>query len=275
MKKKKISIVTVTYNCFNVVEETLHSVTNQDYEILEYVVIDGASKDGTLDIIKRYKDKITVLVSEPDHGIFDAMNKSLDYVHGDYVLFMNAGDKFVDDHVVSNIFDNYAGNDDLIYGDMYVQNDMGFLLRCGRDIYSHPHTTRDLVFKAQGFSHQSLFTKTEMLKMVKFNTKFRLGADYHTTWRIFKEGNHKILYVNQPICIFDNRNGGASHNKDSADEVLRERLKMFQYRLTWDDKVKIKVNRCIDNLKLWAFGTFPNLTKKYRNAKRNYVYEIK
>lgn len=271
----RISIVTVTYNCVDVVEETLRSVSEQDYVNLEYVVIDGASKDGTIETINKFRDKIDTLVSEPDHGIFDAMNKSLQYVHGNYVLFMNAGDKFVNNHVVSDIFNSYTGDADLIYGDMYVQNDMGYLLRCGCDIYSQTHSIRDLVFKSQGFSHQSLFTKVDMLLNVKFDTRFKLGADYHTTWRIYQEGNHKILNVHRPICIFDNRNGGASHNRESAKKVLKERLEMFNYQLTWKDKIKVKLSLYFDEVKLWAFDTFPNLTRKYRNAKRNYIKEIK
>ena len=87
---KKISIVTVTYNCEKAIKETILSVLAQDYSCLEYVIIDGASKDSTLSIIQSFGDKIHKIVSEKDKGIFDAMNKSLAYVTGEYVLFMNA-----------------------------------------------------------------------------------------------------------------------------------------------------------------------------------------
>lgn len=101
---KKISIVTVTYNCEKAIKETILSVLAQDYSCLEYVIIDGASKDSTLSIIQSFGDKIHKIVSEKDKGIFDAMNKSLAYITGEYVLFMNAGDTFVNSHVVSDIF---------------------------------------------------------------------------------------------------------------------------------------------------------------------------
>ena len=84
---------------------------------MEYIIIDGASQDGTLNIVYKYQNYITKILSEPDKGIFDAMNKSLNYVTGKYILFMNAGDTFANEHIVSDIFKDYNGDDDLLYGD--------------------------------------------------------------------------------------------------------------------------------------------------------------
>lgn len=103
----KISVVTVTYNCVDVLENTLESVINQKYSNVEYIVIDGKSNDGTLHLINKHKDHISILVSEPDKGIFDAMNKAINLATGDWILFMNAGDTFADDNVLTNVFSNH------------------------------------------------------------------------------------------------------------------------------------------------------------------------
>ena len=101
---KKITVVTVCFNCVGIIEQTIKSVISQDYPELEYIIIDGASQDGTLNIVYKYQNYITKILSEPDKGIFDAMNKSLNYVTGKYILFMNAGDTFANEHIVSDIF---------------------------------------------------------------------------------------------------------------------------------------------------------------------------
>ena len=91
----KFSIITVVYNNVRDIEHTLKSVVNQSYDHIEYIVIDGQSTDGTLEIIQKYRDKITVLLSEKDKGIYDAMNKGLALATGDYVLFLNSGDELI------------------------------------------------------------------------------------------------------------------------------------------------------------------------------------
>lgn len=267
---KKISIVTVTYNCASTIEETLLSVINQDYKNLEYIIIDGASKDDTLSIINSYSMYCDKIVTEPDRGIFDAMNKSLDYVTGEYVLFMNAGDKFVNEHIISSIFDNYSSDYDLIYGDVYIQTEFGFMFRKSKAIYNTNPSKRDLVFKSQGFCHQSLFTRADILKKIKFNLDYPLGADFDTTARVYFEGNHKIFNVGFPISIFDNRTGGASHNREK--QIYAERCKMFDYELSFIDYFLIFKIILVTKLKIFLERVFPYIVKKRRE--KHYIKNV-
>ena len=224
----KISIVTVTYNCKDLAEETIENVLSQTYSDIEYVVIDGGSKDGTVNVIKEHSHRISFWISEPDKGIFDAMNKSLGYVTGKYVLFMNAGDKFVNNHVVADIFEGKDYDEDLVYGDVYIQNELGYLLRKADPIYLKQPKKRDFIFKSQGICHQSLFTKTSVLKQVKFDLNYPIGADYDTTAKVFLKGNHSLRYGGCPIAVFDDRTGGASHGK--IIQMYKERMDMFGCR---------------------------------------------
>ena len=102
----KITIVTVTYNCSKILKETLESCINQDYENVEYIIIDGASTDGTLDIINQHSENISFILSEPDKGIYDAMNKGIEHATGEWIFFLNAGDKFYSNKTLSDLFHN-------------------------------------------------------------------------------------------------------------------------------------------------------------------------
>ena len=99
----KFSIITVTYNAEAVLEDTIQSVISQTYHHVEYIIIDGASKDRTLAIAERYRDRITLLVSEPDKGLYDAMNKGIHLATGDYLCFLNAGDSFHEDDTLQQM----------------------------------------------------------------------------------------------------------------------------------------------------------------------------
>jgi glycosyltransferase involved in cell wall biosynthesis len=115
----KFSIITVTYNAEAVLEDTIQSVISQTYHHVEYILVDGASKDGTLSIIDRYRDRITRIVSEPDKGLYDAMNKGIRLATGDYLCFLNAGDSFHEDDTLQQMVRSISGNElpDVLYGE--------------------------------------------------------------------------------------------------------------------------------------------------------------
>lgn len=153
----KISIITVSYNAITEIEKTILSVINQTYTNIEYIIIDGGSTDGTVNIIKQYNDKISIWKSEPDHGVYDAMNKGIKLATGEWILFMNSGDTFHDNMVVADIFQNtkYADKVGVIWGDTDFYDGDKFVEKSKKT----PFTKTVMPYRTgMGISHQSLFT---------------------------------------------------------------------------------------------------------------------
>ena len=119
-KLPKISVITVVYNGQDFLEGTIRSVMNQTYKHIEYLIIDGKSKDKTVDIIKQYDHYISDWITEQDKGLYDAMNKGLKMATGDFVLFMNAGDQFADSTVLETVFSKYDATTDVLYGEVMM-----------------------------------------------------------------------------------------------------------------------------------------------------------
>lgn len=174
----KVSVVTVCFNVEDILEDTIKSVVSQTYGDFEYVIIDGASRDGTVDIIKKYSDKIAYWVSEPDKGIYDAMNKGIEVATGDYIIFMNAGDKFADARVLDKV-------SAYLNGSIVVT---GRWSRCYAD-GSKKNGQPDKLsrFKTDmPICHQATFVNLSYHKKNLFDTSCRFSADYkffYNTWR--------------------------------------------------------------------------------------------
>ncbi len=193
-----VTIVTVTYNAEDLLEETILSVIGQDYENIEYIIIDGGSTDGTLEIIKKYEEKIDYWISEPDEGIYSAMNKAIEKATGEWINFMNAGDTFVDKKTISIVMHSLEEDTDVIFGD-HMQN--GKLCSVeGRKI------TRLIPC-----CHQSLFVKTHVHKKYPYNTMYRIAADYEVLLKMHLDGK-KFQYIKKPIANYL-RNGFSDQNQ--------------------------------------------------------------
>lgn len=224
----KVSIVTVVYNRPHDLEKTIISCASQTYQNKEYIIIDGGSFQETIQVIKKYHDSISFWISEPDKGIFNAMNKSLSYVTGDYVIFMNAGDTFFSDEVLSSIFGCHTYDESILYGHSILHNKYGYLCRINNSIYEKGASKSDFVFRGQGICHQAMFTKSDVLKKIRFDEKYPLGADYDTTYKIVQLAPNSYVNLKIPICVFDDLSGGASHRQ--LKRVIDERVKMFNYK---------------------------------------------
>jgi glycosyltransferase involved in cell wall biosynthesis len=175
-----ISIVTVVFNGVDEIESTILSVINQNYSNIEYIVIDGGSTDGTVDIINKYKDSISHIVSEKDDGIYDAMNKSLLLVTGDWVNFMNSGDSFYSDSAISSI-NFYTCESEVLYGSTNVVYSE-YMSKIVKPVSTNYVSTMP-------FSHQSCFVRSNVMKDYKFDWKrFRIIADKYFFQSLAKNG---------------------------------------------------------------------------------------
>lgn len=201
--KPLISIVTVVFNGEEFLEETIKSVLSQTYNNVEYIIIDGGSTDATLEIIKKYEDHIDYWVSEKDGGIYDAMNKGIDHVSGEWINFMNAGDTFYNDTVLENIFSKNNFKDiDVVYGDHKVIYPKRTRIAKAGDINE--------LWKGSQFCHQSAFVSAKTHKVNKFNLSNRIGADFEFFYSLYKN-KHSFKYVN--IVVANYLAGGLSDIK--------------------------------------------------------------
>jgi glycosyltransferase involved in cell wall biosynthesis len=211
MNLPEVSIVTVSFNVVNTIENTILSVINQTYPNIEYIIIDGGSTDGTVDIIKKYDDKISYWISEPDNGIYDAMNKGIDNATGEWINFMNTGDCFVNNEVLSKIFTNeYTKNIGVIFGDSLnvLEGEKYYYI-------SKPFYKAKQYCPEKGICHQSIFVKTPLAKKYKFDLRYKISADYDMVYKIYKD-YIKFYYINIPIANYDINNGISVSNPRMA-----------------------------------------------------------
>lgn len=204
----KISIITVCYNSASCIEKTILSVINQTYKNIEYLIIDGGSNDGTVEIIKKYNSHITYWVSEPDKGIYDAMNKGLNKSTGEWVCFMNSGDTFHNNQVLSNIFSLNVFNTQVgvIYGDTDLYKEEKFINK----FRNTPFWETKIPYRTgKGICHQSMFTRTLLAKRLMFDLKYRISADFNMIYQIYKL-KYEFKYIPLVICNFDT--SGISNN---------------------------------------------------------------
>jgi glycosyltransferase involved in cell wall biosynthesis len=192
-----LSVITVVYNNAADIERTMLSVLNQSYADIEYIVIDGASTDGTLEIIHRYKDRISKLISEKDKGIYDAMNKGLEIAAGDYVLFMNSGDEFFDEYTVAAVFASAPGAD-IYYGETEMINAKGESLGQRRHKAPSQFTWRGFNL-GMSISHQAIYIKRALLE--PYDPQYQLSADIDWIIRAAKKAK-KIVNVNRYVAKY-------------------------------------------------------------------------
>ena len=211
-KHPKISIITVCYNAEKDIEKTILSVINQTYENIEYIVIDGGSYDGTLSVINRYASKIDKIISEPDKGIYDAMNKGITLATGDWINFMNAGDCYVDADVLKLVSNNVVNNNcDIIYGDIIIEEEFAYYYVKAKPI--------EMLNTEMPFCHQTVFTKTEVIKKYPFDLDYKILADYNQIREIYF-ARYNFLYITKAIVNYDGYNGLSA---TAWDKILIER----------------------------------------------------
>jgi glycosyltransferase involved in cell wall biosynthesis len=214
-----LSVITVVYNNAADIERTLLSVINQTYPNIEYIVIDGASTDGTLQIIEKYTNKIAKLISEPDKGIYDAMNKGLALATGDYVIFMNSADEFYSAETVANVF-AAAPDADIYYGETEMIGANNENLGQRRHKAPENFTWRDFKY-GMSISHQAIYIKRSLVK--SYDPKYQLSADID--WILYAAKKAKtIVNVHQYVAKY--KVGGMSKHKHR--QSLMERFDIMK-----------------------------------------------
>lgn len=202
-----ISIVTVCFNCVDMIEKTIVSVIEQTYENIEYIVIDGASTDGTLDVINKYKDSITKVVSEPDKGIYDAMNKGISLATGKWIHFRNSGDFFLRKDSVEQFFTQPIADDvSIVHGNCLYYDENGWFEK------TPPCLIRSYKDEIPVL-HPATFVRTDLQKQMPFDLQYRSSADYDFFFKCCEKGV-KMEY--RPIAIVAFARGGFSSNWERA-----------------------------------------------------------
>lgn len=217
MKLPLVSIITVVYNAVHDIERTIRSVITQTYNNFEFIIVDGGSKDGTLERISLYREYVSVLISEPDKGIYDAMNKGVSFSSGEWVIFMNAGDTFYNEDVIKRALDYQIPNGiKLIYGDYFFVNaDKNSCLRRQCNI------KRELL--PFSLCHQATIISGDFIREHKFNTKYRIAADSQVFYDLFQLSGNNALYVPEIICLYDASGYSSMNLLDSFKEYCEIR----------------------------------------------------
>ena len=221
----KVSIVTVCYNSADTIEDTIRSVLSQQHDRLEYVVVDGGSTDGTLDILARYRDRIDKCISEPDRGIYDAMNKGVDLAEGEFVGFLNADDVYTSPTVISEVAAAAEMNHmDGVYGDlMYIgRQDTQRVVRYWRAGQYRPKA----FYSGWVPPHPTFFCRTELYREFGgFNPEYRIAGDFELMLRFIEKQHIHIEYIPKPFVRM--RVGGKANTLRGILQGNREIVHAF------------------------------------------------
>lgn len=223
----KFSVITVTYNAAAVLEDTIQSVITQTYHHVEYIIVDGGSTDGTLDIVAQYRDRIATIVSEPDKGLYDAMNKGMRLATGDYLCFLNAGDSFHEDDTLQSIAHSLTGNalPDVIYGQTELVDSEGHFVRMRR-LSAPEHLNWKSFRQGMLVCHQAFFAKRALAE--PYDLRYRFSADFDWCIRVMKRA--QTLH-NTHLTLIDYLEEGMTTRNRRAS--LRERFRIMVKHYGW------------------------------------------
>ena len=223
----KFSIITVTYNAESVLDDTIQSVLAQTYKHVEYLIIDGGSTDGTMRVVEKYAGRIHKVVSEPDKGLYDAMNKGMKWATGDYLCFLNAGDSLHEDDTLWQMVRSIQGSEfpDILYGETAIVDAKGHFLRMRR--LSVPEKLTWKSFR-QGMlvCHQAFFVRHTLLE--PYDLHYRFSADFDWCIRMLKKA--RLVHHTHLILIDYLDEGLTTRNRKAS---LKERFRIMANYYGW------------------------------------------
>lgn len=239
----KLSVITVNYNDRDGLLSTIQSVVGQSLKDYEYIIIDGGSTDGSVEVIRQNEECLTYWISEPDSGIYNAMNKAIKVASGEYCIFMNSGDCFYTSDVIENALPCLDGTD-IVYGNTHYTD--------GKIRYSKDEPDLFSFFYVSCWCHQSTFIKTDLLKKYLYDDSLRIVADWKFLLQTVIKGNCTYKAVDLNISLYD-ITGISSTNKDLYEKertiVLKEMFtdryvedyQRLVYGHTWDEKLYVEM----------------------------------
>jgi len=223
----KISIITSVYNNQETIKEAIESVLSQTYKNIEYIIIDGGSDDGTVDIIKEYKNDIDIFVSEQDKGIYDGLNKGISLATGDIIGFLHSDDLYESENILKIVADNFLDNSKLdgVYGDLVYtsKEDTSKVLR----YWKSKTFDKRLLSKGWMPAHPTLFLKKSIYNTYgNFDLDFKIAADYDFMLRILSK-DINVRYI--PQVLYKMRVGGES-NKSIKNLFIKSKEDLYAMR---------------------------------------------
>ena len=192
----KISVITISYNAENTIEKTLKSIENQSYNNIEHIIIDGGSKDSTLEICNSFSHEAKI-ISESDNGVYDAFNKGLKLATGDVIGFLNADDTFYNENSIQDIVDAFSNNEtDIVYGNLDYVNEESKVIR---NWISRPYV-KGLLKKAWKIAHPSFYCKKEVYdRLGGYNDSFKIAGDFELCLRFLEINQVPSFYLNKKL----------------------------------------------------------------------------
>lgn len=205
---KKVTVVTVCYQSEDTIEMTIESVLSQNYYNFEYIIVDGASSDNTWKYIEKHlEDKRIVAISESDNGLYDAMNKATDMASGDYLIFMNSGDVFVDNNVIANMASHLMG--DIVYGNVIRIRTDGEK----KETYGGRGYVKWLLLQGRMICHQAMFIKTSTMRQYRYDLEYRITADFNFLCKCVRD-KLEFTYIDIDVSKMDNVSGISTEKKN-------------------------------------------------------------
>jgi glycosyltransferase involved in cell wall biosynthesis len=238
MTELKLSVITINFNNKKGLIKTFESVASQSWQAFEYIVIDGASTDGSKELIAG-NVRINKYVSEPDKGVYHAMNKGIQAANGGYVIFMNSGDCFHDASVLADAEQQLDADYGIVYGNSIFVTDEGY-----REEKFPPNKLTFGHFIHDGLNHQAVFIKRSLFfKHFLYNESYKLNADWEFFIYILCKENESYLYMNRFICLYDFT--GFSSNLAVRNSLEEERTAALQkyFPLMTEDAEKLELLR--------------------------------
>ena len=258
----KISIITVSYNAVATIEQTILSVINQTYENIEYIIIDGGSTDGTVNIIKKYEKKNIDWISESDSGIYNAMNKGVEMATGNYIQFLGADDALSEINVIEKVGKILLENQniDILSGTVWTVDEKTHMQRIWDNCVDDKKIDEGYLI-----NHQGMFTKRSVLKKYPFNEKYKIVSDYEFILKTYFDKDIKYKYISLPVAFYSMAGISATDNSRILEHIeVMKKFHLNEKNIEKYEKELIDKNMKINKIKEYFKNSIKNFLLKFK-----------